>query len=135
MNTERRLIGKDKLDAFIAARGPRYAVVSRSGDHYCGVYADTEIEASAEREHHIGCGRELPPVSIYGPDDDLPELPTFGRFRTAAIRAEREATSLLRARVHRRAEEMQEKEGTVNESALTREAGVDRMTIRGWLGK
>ncbi|MGW4476831.1 hypothetical protein ACWENQ_44870 [Nonomuraea sp. NPDC004354] len=124
--------GASSILAFQDRRGPRYAITGtiRRGEFY-GAYARTaeEAEREAERQRDLGYYG----VNTYAPIGSV-DLEQLGRARVAARQAEREATEMLHAGVLRRAEQMAA-EGEVNESALAREAGVDRMTIRSWLGK
>lgn len=119
--------------AFQDARGPRYSIVGtiRKGEFY-GSYAGTSEAAEAEANRMTELGYYQ--VKIVAPAGAV-NLRELAFERTIAREAEREATAKLRAGVLRRAEQMQEEGGQVNESALAREASVDRMTVRQWLGK
>lgn len=125
--------GAHNILAFKNARGPRYAITGTiRSDEFYGSYAATSEQAEAEGERMCSLGYYS--VQIKQPETAV-DLFALAKKRAAAREAERVATSILRAGVLRRAEQMQEEGGEVNESALAREASVDRMTIRQWLGK
>lgn len=125
--TQFHIITLALLNKMIAERGPRYLIhgTIRRGE-YAAHYADTGERAEGIREKLEGDRhyqvRVIPPSGAI----DLGEL---GRARMEAKRVFDDATAILRAGVLRAAEENRE------ETEIARTAGVDRMTVRSWLGK
>lgn len=111
----------------IDERGPRWAVVGTIRPREVQFfYADTAERAEAIREdlkssHH----RQ---VQVHPPQGSV-NLAELGGARLRAKAAFDEATSVLRAGVLRAAEEGR------SEVEIAKTAGVDRMTVRKWLGK
>jgi DNA-directed RNA polymerase specialized sigma24 family protein len=111
----------------IGERGPQWAVTGtvRRGA-ICVEYALDAQEADRWREtfeaDHYYQVRVIPP-------QDSVDLAALGRELREARRVLREKTRITRAGVLRAAEE------GWPEAEIARQAGVDRMTVRKWLGK
>jgi DNA-directed RNA polymerase specialized sigma24 family protein len=109
-------------------RGPRYAVIGniRSGEARVSyAYTGEQAEKIAEDfRDHWGYYQ----VKVHPPVGSI-DLARFGEDRKAAQRVLDEKTSILRAAVNRASEEGRA------EAEIARQAGVDRMTVRSWLGK
>ena len=111
----------------VNSRGPRYAVMGsiRRGEA-AAVYAETADQAEQIKERWQEQGRYQ--VRVYPPEGSF-DLAPLTKARQDAIAAERDATAILRAAVIR------EHERGRSEVELARQADVDRMTVRKWLGK
>jgi hypothetical protein len=116
-----------EANARLRDRGPRWAVSAgiRQGESRVD-YCDTAEAAELRREVLIEEGHYQ--VRVWPPAGAV-DLPPIGRTLAAARRAEREQADLARAATLRAAEEGRP------EAAIARELGVDRMTVRKWLGK
>lgn len=107
-------------------RGPRFAVygIIRGGE-FDIQFADTAAIAEQIAEKMRADGRRQ--VKLY-----LPQEVDFGAvardYQDARARLE-EVTPLARAAAHRMTEM------GISESETARQLGVDRMTVRSWLGK
>jgi len=118
------------LQDMSARRGPRYLVhgTVRRGE-YLASYADTATAASALadrwRDGHIRQVRITEPAE----QTTLADLSEHGVVHAAARAAADETRAVLRAAVSRAVE------GGLSEAEAARAAGVDRMTVRSWLGK
>ena len=114
----------------IKKRGPRYAISYNGGPGraYHVDYRDTaeQAEAQFERIWNEGGWRN---VRLHKPVG-LTDLRQYAEDRSKAKAVFDEATSVLRAAVIRAVNI----EGRA-EAEVAREAHVDRMTIRAWLGK
>lgn len=111
----------------IASRGPRFAVVGTiRRDELRLEFADTSARAEeiADRMR----GDRLHQVRVHVPVGD-PDLGAIGRALAAARMAERDAAALARAAA------LRADEAGTPEAAIARELGVNRMTVRSWLGK
>lgn len=123
-------INAAELQKKIAERGPRYAITGTvtPGEHVI-TYADTgeAAEQCLQRFEQNLCYQ----VRVHVPD--LPgmdiDLAQYGKELADARRVVEEKTAILRAAVHRAAEVGRA------EAEIARTAGVDRMTVRKWLGK
>jgi DNA invertase Pin-like site-specific DNA recombinase len=112
----------------VATRGPRYAVIgSIRKDEARVTYAMTGEEAeqiAANYREQWGYYQ----IAVHAPEGSI-DLTKFGKELAAARTVVREKTEILRAAVNRAAEEGRA------EAEIARQAGVDRMTVRSWLGK
>lgn len=107
-------------------RGPRFAVHGTiRGGEFDTQFADTAAKAEEVAERMREDGRRN--VRIH-----LPKEADFGgiasEFKAARDRLN-EATELARAAAHRMTDM------GISESETARQLGVDRMTVRSWLGK
>lgn len=118
----------------VKARGTRYAVIGsiRPGEAICS-YADTVEQAErirADFAENWGYYQ----VQVYPPqyedDDELQELSRLRRERDKVKAALDDVTGQVRALVVRLVQK-----SALSESAAADRAGVDRMTVRKWLGK
>lgn len=117
-------------DKMIAERGPRYVVQVgvRRGELLIH-YADTAERAESLYDKYVNeGGYQLAYTKVIPPQGSI-DLAGLGRVRTEALRKAQEATDILRAGVLRATEAGR------SEHEIARQAGVDRMTVRNWLGK
>lgn len=126
------MYGAESARQRVKDRGPRFAVMGtiRQGEAEAA-YADTAERAEEIKERFEADGRYS--VRIYPPqefDDTVQVLSGLQRERENAKAALDDATSKLRAAIVRLVQQ-----GALSESEAARRAGVDRMTIRNWLGK
>lgn len=112
----------------ITDRGPRFAVYGkiRRGEARTE-YADTAERAEQTRADFTRLGYTK--ILVHPPVDSV-ELAPLRQARNAAQHKLNEATAILRAAVIRAINDDHR-----SESEVSREAGVDRMTVRRWLGK
>lgn len=108
-------------------RGPRFAVIGsiRQGEAYA-TYAPTG--EAAEKIADNFRERCYYQVRVHPPQGSV-DLAALGRDRSDAVQRLSEATEILKAAVHRAVEEGRA------EAEIARTAGIDRMTVRSWLGK
>jgi DNA-binding CsgD family transcriptional regulator len=117
-------------DKIIAGRGPRYAVrLGLRNDRYHVHLVDTAERAERIYDRALEEGGYLYGTTKVIPSQDPVDLAVLGRARYDALRTADEATATLRAAVLREAELGRA------EAWIAREAGIDRMTVRKWLGK
>lgn len=124
------MISIKSMTRMVTERGPRYAVTATiRGGEFAAAYA-LDAEAAEQRFEQYkseGC-RD---IKVHVPDVpafDI-DLVAYGRDRTQAQTVLAEKTEILRAAVLRAAELGRA------EAEIARSAGVDRMTVRSWLGK
>jgi DNA invertase Pin-like site-specific DNA recombinase len=111
----------------VRSRGPRFAVVGTiRRDEMQVVLVDTAAKAEEAAEKMRA--DELRMVRLHLPQSDLDYL-GIGRTLHDARTALAEATEVARAAARRLVE------SGVSESETARQLGVDRMTVRAWLGK
>lgn len=126
------MLGFTDLKKAIDERGGRYCVTGTiRGGEFAYRYATTSEQAEQIRKDfqdnwHYRQVRVHPPTVDMDVADELAKL---GAERSRLRDAEREVTSKLRAMVHRAAAR------EFSEADIARRTGVDRMTIRKWLGK
>lgn len=114
----------------IAERGPRYAVTLGMPGHRNNVWlVDTAEQAERIYNNALDEGIYLRATTSVFPPQESVNLAPLARARRDALQAAEEATSVLRAAVLREAEKGRA------EAEIARQAGVDRMTVRKWLGK
>ncbi|MDF2969264.1 MAG: hypothetical protein K0Q93_3042 [Nocardioidaceae bacterium] len=124
------MIGWNARKQFVDERGPRYLVEGTiRRDEFAVTYADTAEQAEKIRDRYENDGYRN--IKVHLPD--LPgmeiDLARYGRELAAARREVEEATAIVRAAVIRAAEQGRA------EAEIARTAGVDRMTVRKWVGK
>lgn len=126
------MLGITQLTQAINDRGARYCVTGTiRGGEFAYTYADTgemaeKTRAKYQDELHYRNIRIHPPVFDV---DVANELAKLGAEREELRKAEREVTAKLRATVLRASER------SFAEADIARRAGIDRMTVRKWLGK
>lgn len=122
------LVGLRRIEQSIEDRGPRYAVVGtiRQGE-FCIDYTDTAERAEALADDYRD-GRGYRQVVVHPPAGSI-DLVDLGHARARAKSAYDGATAVLRAAVLRAYEEGRA------ETEIARRAGVDRATVRKWIGK
>jgi hypothetical protein len=124
------MIGFKALDEILGDRGPRYVVV---GTIRAGEFATqyTLTSDAAEKIFKMYQDDGYRNVKVHVPD--VPgvniDLRWYGLELTEARRVVEEKTEILRAAVLRAAEAGRA------EAEIARVAGIDRMTVRKWLGK
>lgn len=125
------MIGFDDIKRMKRERGPRYLVVGtvRAGE-FVAWYADSsqaaeKIEAQMEADGLRQVQVMLPSELV----DTEESLRKYGRALSEARAAEREALATARAAAIRASE------AGLSEAGTARALGVDRMAVRGWLGK
>lgn len=114
----------------IRERGPRYLVTADiERATYAAKYEDTADAAEATFDRYAADGHKNARVHL----PDVPgldiDLRKYGRDRAEALRVAEEKTSILRAAVLRAIEAGR------SEAEVARSAGIDRGTVRDWLGK
>lgn len=111
----------------VQKRGPRWAVSAgiRSGESLVEFYATAELAEQA-RERLIADG--FYQVQVWPPEGAI-NLAVINRNLAAARTQLAEQMDIARAAANRAAEERRP------EAAIARELGVDRMTVRKWIGK
>jgi hypothetical protein len=110
-----------------AARGPRWQIHATVGPgEYCAGYAATAESADATRAWLEQRGYRQ--IKIVPPDGSV-DLEALGRERSKAKAALDEATALLRAGAFRALEAGR------SEVEVAAAAGIDRQTLRAWIGK
>lgn len=112
----------------IKDRGPRWAVIGtiRPGEAET-MYAVTADRAEAVREQFEGMGRYQ--IQVYPPDGSVGLHSLADRRRGARAVLDDVTQQLQAAVIH-----AVNAEGRA-EAEVARDAGVDRMTVRSWLGK
>lgn len=125
------MIGFKGYDKMLAERGPRFVVKGTiRGGELAVTYAATAAIADTIAEMYRKEGYQTiqitPPVKMQALVSEMREL---GKARRAAIEAGREITDMARAGVHRLTE------NGISETQAAEIVGVDRMTVRKWLGK
>lgn len=114
-------------ERMVAKRGPRWAVVYRvRPDEDFVRYADTAEQAEMIRSMRERDGYYN--VRVHPPEGSI-NLRAIGRELGEARAAEREAAAKARSAAIQAAEEGRA------EAEIARQLGVDRMTVRAWLGK
>jgi DNA-directed RNA polymerase specialized sigma24 family protein len=118
------------ITEIIRERGPRYAITGtiRRGE-FSAQYALTSESAEKVFEHYQELGYRN--VKVHVPDVpgvDI-DLASYGRALADARSVLEEKTQILRAAVLRATEAGRA------EAEIARVAGIDRMTVRSWLGK
>jgi hypothetical protein len=111
----------------IAERGPRFAVKGSIRPNEARV----EYAATGERAEQIADRLRAEghyQVQVYTPEGSI-DLTKLGKGLADARELVRERTEILKAAVHRAHEDGRA------EAEIARQAGVDRMTVRSWLGK
>lgn len=125
------MLGIQQLTQAVNDRGARYCVTGTiRGGEFTYRYADTSERAEEIREAYTS--QHYRSVRVHPPTFDMDvtaELEKLGAERAQLKQAEQETTSKLRATVHRAAAR------GFAEADIARRAGVDRMTVRKWLGK